>query len=155
MHSWGRSPPTVERFEILFKIHHTDSYVEGVLSPGETYIRALIMYVAFLETYVLTAVSCLVLALLSPDLLRTLLPYRHVAHDSPPARRTLIFQEQRGKNNTKRVRRATQHDPVALPPFPNRRTSANLNHHGGLSTTSTAIAANPLPLYDTVPPIME
>jgi len=35
------------------------------------------------------------------------------------------------------------------------KASANLNHHGGLSTTSTAIAANPLPLYDTVPPIME
>eukprot|EP00957_Ditylum_brightwellii_P162356 12362701-Ditylum_brightwellii.AAC.1 len=30
-----------------------------------------------------------------------LLLYRHVAHDSPPARGTFMFQEQRGKNNTK------------------------------------------------------
>lgn len=34
------------------------------------------------------------------------------------------------------------------------RATTNLNHHGGVSTTSTVIAS-PLPLYDTVPPIME
>jgi hypothetical protein len=31
----------------------------------------------------------------------------------------------------------------------------SLNHHGGVSTASTVIASDPLPLYDTVPPIME
>mmetsp|Transcript_20248 Transcript_20248/g.24948 ORF Transcript_20248/g.24948 Transcript_20248/m.24948 type:complete len:498 (-) Transcript_20248:27-1520(-) len=35
------------------------------------------------------------------------------------------------------------------------KASVSLNHHGGLSTTSTAIPDNSLPLYDTVPPIME
>jgi len=35
------------------------------------------------------------------------------------------------------------------------RASVSLNHHGGVSTASTAIASDPLPLYDTVPPIME
>ena len=35
------------------------------------------------------------------------------------------------------------------------RASVSLNHHGGISTTSSTIAADPLPLYDTVPPIME
>lgn len=33
------------------------------------------------------------------------------------------------------------------------RASTSLNHHGGVSTASTG--ADPIPLYDTVPPIME
>eukprot|EP00957_Ditylum_brightwellii_P081079 6166585-Ditylum_brightwellii.AAC.1 len=70
--------------------------------------------------------------------------YHCMAHGSPPE-----------ENTTQRVRRAAQHVPVVLPSFINRRSSASLNHHGGLSATSTAIAVNPLPLYDTVPPIME
>eukprot|EP00957_Ditylum_brightwellii_P141985 10817119-Ditylum_brightwellii.AAC.1 len=36
--------------------------------------------------------------------------YRHVAHDCSPEEKT-----------TQRVRRVMQHDPVALPPLPNRR----------------------------------
>ncbi len=35
------------------------------------------------------------------------------------------------------------------------RASVSLNHHGGVSTATTAMGLNPLPLYDTVPPIME
>lgn len=36
------------------------------------------------------------------------------------------------------------------------QASVSLNHHGGLSTASSAIAGgDPLPLYDTVPPVME
>ena len=35
------------------------------------------------------------------------------------------------------------------------RASANLNHHGGISTASTIISTDPFPLYDTVPPVME
>lgn len=33
--------------------------------------------------------------------------------------------------------------------------SVSLNHHGGLSTASASIMSDPLPLYDTVPPVME
>merc|ERR1719223_101589 len=36
------------------------------------------------------------------------------------------------------------------------QASVSLNHHGGLSTASSAIAGgDPMPLYDTVPPVME
>jgi AP-3 complex subunit mu len=35
------------------------------------------------------------------------------------------------------------------------RASVSLNHHGGLSMASTTFSADPFPLYDTVPPIME
>lgn len=35
------------------------------------------------------------------------------------------------------------------------RASVSLNHHGGVSTTSTVISSDPMPLHDTVPPIME
>ena len=35
------------------------------------------------------------------------------------------------------------------------RASVSLNHHGGVSTASAAVGFNPLPLYDTIPPIME
>lgn len=36
------------------------------------------------------------------------------------------------------------------------RASVSLNHHGGISTSSNVLASNsPLPLYDTLPPIME
>ena len=35
------------------------------------------------------------------------------------------------------------------------RVSVSLNHHGGMSIASTSFSADPFPLYDTVPPIME
>jgi len=35
------------------------------------------------------------------------------------------------------------------------RACVSLNHHGGVSTASTAAGFNPLALYDSYPPIME
>ena len=35
------------------------------------------------------------------------------------------------------------------------KASEGLNHHGGVSPTSSSVGSNPLPLYDSVPPVME
>lgn len=35
------------------------------------------------------------------------------------------------------------------------RATISLNHHGGISTMSSAISSNPIPLYDTVSPVIE